>query len=293
MDVTHQTYDEQATLWNGRAGRAWVEAQDLLDQMFQPFEDLLVEAVFAGSGGQVLDVGCGSGSTTLAVARLLGARGGCIGIDISEPMIAAARARAERESTPASFIHADAQIHAFEPAGFDMIISRLGVMFFDDSVPALANLRRAARDDAELRFIAWRSAAENPFMTTAERAAAPLLPNVPARRPDAPGQFAFADKGRVYRLLEESGWAGIDIRPIDVACTLLEKELVRYLTRLGPLGLILHEADDRTRARVIETVRAAFDPYVHGAEVCFTAACWMVGARASSASTAPKEIASA
>jgi len=293
MDVARQTDDEQMKLWNGPAGRAWVEAQELLDQVLKPFEDLLVEAVSAGCGGRVLDVGCGTGSTTLAVARLLGAKGRCIGIDISDPMIAAARARAERESTPASFVRANAQIHAFEPASFDMIISRFGVMFFDDSVRAFANLRRAVRDDAEFRFVAWRGAAENPFMTTAERAAAPLLPNLPARRPNAPGQFAFADQRRVYTIMEESGWAEIDIRPIDVACTLPEKELVRYLTRLGPVGLILQEADDRTRTQVIETVRAAFDPYVHGAEVRFVAACWMVGARAPSASAAPKEAASA
>jgi len=293
MDVTHRTDDEQTRLWNGRAGRGWVEAQELLDHVLKPFEDLLVEAASAASGGRVLDVGCGTGSTTLAVARLLGATGRCIGIDISDPMIAAARARAEREGTPASFIRANAQSHAFEPASFDMIISRLGVMFFDDAVRAFANLRRAARDDAEFRFVAWRSAAENPFMTTAELAAAPLLPNLPARRPNAPGQFAFADRSRIYTILEESGWAEIDIRPIDVACTLPEKELVGYLTRLGPVGLILQEADDRTRTHVIDTARAAFDPYVHGAEVRFTAACWMISARAPSASAAPKEVASA
>lgn len=293
MDVPRQTYGEQTALWNGLAGRAWVDAQELLDQMFKPLEDLLVEAVFARSAGQVLDVGCGTGGTTLAAARLLGARGRCVGIDISEPMITAARVRAEREGTPASFLLADAKTHAFEPASFDMIISRFGVMFFDDFVQAFANLRHAARNDAELRFIAWRSAAENPFMTTAERAAAPLLPNVPARQPNAPGQFAFGDQRRVHRILQEGGWVGIDIRPIDVACTLPEKELVRYLTRLGPLGVILHEADERTRTKVIETVRAAFDPYVHGAEVRFTAACWMVGARAPSASAASKEAASA
>ncbi|PTL82685.1 class I SAM-dependent methyltransferase [Vitiosangium sp. GDMCC 1.1324] len=287
MNVASQTDDEQMALWNGPAGRAWVETQELLDQMFKPIEDLLVEAVFASSGRRVLDVGCGTGSTTLAVARLLGEKGRCTGIDISEPMLTAAQARAERQSTPASFIRANAQNHAFEPASFDMLISRFGVMFFDDPVRAFANLRRAAKDDAQMRFLAWRSPSENPFMTTAERAAAPLLPNIPARRPDAPGQFAFADQRRVHRILEESGWTEIDIRPIDVACTLPEKELVRYLTRLGPLGRILHEVDDRTRTQVIETVRAAFEPYVHGAEVRFTAACWMIGARAPSATAAP------
>lgn len=280
MDTANQAGNEQATLWNGLAGHAWVEMQELIDQILRPFEDLLVEAVSLGAGGRVLDVGCGTGTTTLAAARLVAARGHSVGIDISEPMIAAARARAAREGTAASFICANAQAHAFERANFDTFISRFGVMFFDNPIRAFANLRRAATDNADLRFVAWRSAAENPFMTTAERAAAPLLPNLPARQPDAPGQFAFANDRRVYTILEESGWAKIDIRPIDVACTLPEKELVRYVTRIGPVGRILPETDDRTRAQVIETVRGAFDPYVHGTEVRFTAACWMVRAQA-------------
>ena len=284
MNETHKVDDEQARLWNGPSGRAWVDEQGLLDQVLQPFEDLLVEAVSARSRGRVLDVGCGTGSTTLAVARLLGARGRCVGIDISEAMIGAARARAERERTTAIFIRANAQDHGFEPGSFDMILSRFGVMFFDDPVRAFANLRRAAADDAECRFIAWRSARENPFMTTAEQAAGPLLPNLPARRPGAPGQFAFADGSRVHAILKESGWGAIDVRPIDVACALPEPELVRYVTRLGPVGMALQEADDATRMRVIETVRPAFDAYVHQGEVRFVAACWMIGARPASAS---------
>lgn len=280
MDATRRTDDEQAVRWNGPAAQAWVETQALLDRMLKPFEDLLLEAVPAGRGGRVLDVGCGTGGTTLAVARRLGPGGHCVGVDISEPMITAARERAEREATPASFVRADAADHAFGPAAFDAVISRFGVMFFHDSVRAFANLRRAAGDGAGLRFIVWRGPEENPFMTTAERAAAPLLPNLPARRPDEPGQFAFADSGKVHRVLEESGWAGIDIRPVDVACTLPERELVGYFTRLGPVGQVLPEADEQTRARVVETVRAAFDPFVQGAEVRFTGACWLVDARA-------------
>lgn len=268
--------DEQTTLWNGPAGRAWIEAQQLLDQMFQRLEDMLVEEVSAASATRVLDVGCGTGGTTLAVARLLGAKGTAVGIDLSAPMIAVARARAERARTPATFVVGNAQDHVFERAEFDLLISRFGVMFFEDSVRAFANLRRAARDGAAMRFIVWRSAAENPFMTTAERAAAPFLPNLPPRTPNAPGQFAFADRGRVHSILEESGWTEIDIRPIDVTCSLPARELSRYVTRLGPVGMVLQEADERTRAKVSEAVDAAFQPYVHGEEVRFTAACWMV-----------------
>jgi SAM-dependent methyltransferase len=275
---TERHDNEQTTLWNGAAGCAWVEEQGLLDRVLAPFEDLLVEAVRASSARRVLDVGCGTGSTTVAVARLLGENGRCTGIDISEPMIAAARARAEREGAPASFVCADAQDYAFSHGSFDMVVSRFGVMFFADPVQAFTNLGRAAGDGAGLRFVAWRSAAENPFMTTAERAAAPLLPNLPPRQPDAPGQFAFADERRVARILEESGWAAIDIQPIDVPCTLPERDLVRYLSRFGPVGLALGEADPPTRARVIEAVRPAFDPYVHGEDVRYTAACWLVGA---------------
>jgi SAM-dependent methyltransferase len=280
MGEVHGMDGEQARLWNGPAGRAWVELQAVLDNMLKPFGDLVVDAVLARGTGSVLDVGCGAGATTLEAARRLGAKGHCVGVDISEPLISAARSRAEREGVLASFIRADAQTYDFEQASFDMIISRFGVMFFEDPIRAFANFRHAASRDAELRFVVWRSAAENPFMTTAERAAAPLLPNIPARRPDAPGQFAFADQHRVRRILEESGWSGINIRSVDLVCAFPEEELVGYFTRLGPVGLILQEADDRTRAYVIATVRAAFDPYVKGAKVHFNAACWLVGARA-------------
>src|SRR5262249_8510249 len=140
------------------------------------------------------------------------------------------------------------------------------------------NLRRAARGGAALRCLAWRGAAENPFMTTAERAAASLLPDLPARGPDGPGQFAFADRDRVARILADSGWSRIHIRPIDIECTFPEKELTRYVTWIGPVGRVLQQADDATRRKVVDAVRAAFDPYVHGSEVRYTAACWMVAA---------------
>ncbi|MFJ4080813.1 class I SAM-dependent methyltransferase [Streptomyces iakyrus] len=280
MDASRRTGDEQAARWNGPAGNAWVDLQELLDGMFRPFEELLVDAVAAEHAGSVLDVGCGTGGITRAVARRAGH---CVGVDVSGPMIEAARAHAEREGVAASFIQADAQEYAFEPGAFDAVVSRFGVMFFNDPVRAFGNLRSTVRDGAGLRCVVWRGPEENPFMTTAERAAAPFLPELPARRPDQPGQFAFADPERVRRILTESGWAGIDIQPVDVVCALPEKDLVTYFTRLGPLGMVLPGADERTRAEIVEAVRPAFDPFVRGTEVRYTAACWMVSARAAAA----------
>ncbi len=285
---THKADDEQMKLWNGPAGHAWVDTQHLLDRVLQPFEDLLIAAVFTGGPTPKagLDVGCGTGSTTLAAARLQGTDGHTVGIDISQPMITAAKTRSERAGFRATFICADAEMHPFEPASFDTIISRFGIMFFQNATRAFANLRRAARPDAELQFVTWRSAVENPFMTAAGRAAAPLLPELPARNPDAPGQFAFADRRRIELVLQASGWIETEIRSVDVECAFPETELIRYLTRLGPVGRILEKADERTRKQVIDSVRPAFDAYVHGAEIRFAAACWLVGASAPGASAA-------
>ncbi|GAB2668357.1 class I SAM-dependent methyltransferase [Nocardia goodfellowii] len=273
MDAKQRNEDQQSR-WNGPAGNAWVEAQHVVDAVLRPFEEILVDTARALSPRQVLDVGCGTGGTTLAVAAALGSSQ-VLGVDISEPMIAAAQARAAQHDTRATFLRADAQTHSFEP-NFDLIMSRFGVMFFENPVRAFTNLRRAAT--GELRCVVWRDVAENPFMTAAERAAAPLLPDLPARIPDAPGQFGLADGDRTARILRDSGWTDIAVDPIDVECVMPEEVLTWYFSTLGPVGMHLAGVDEATRARVVETVRPAFDPFVHGDEVRYTAACWMLSA---------------
>jgi SAM-dependent methyltransferase len=257
----------------------WVENRDLLDATFRPFETILCDAVRTASARDVLDVGCGTGSTTLAIARTVGPGGTVLGADISEPMIAAARERATAEGSAARFVVADAETHGFPPGAFDAFTSRFGVMFFNDPARAFANLHGAARAGATTALIAWRSAADNPFMTAAERAAAPFLPELPPRQP-GPGQFAFGDDAYVNGILAESGWRDIAITPLDVDCAFPAAALDHYVTRMGPIGMALREMDPGTRAKVADAVRAAFAPYLAGDKVRFTAACWMIRARA-------------
>lgn len=271
----------QHTLWNGPAGQAWVQAQPLLDGMFAPFATRLCDALPAGSAHQVLDIGCGTGAVSLALAERMRPGGHCTGVDISAAMIDSARQRARASGLNVDFIVADAQRHRFAPASMDRIVSRFGVMFFDDPVQAFSRLRQATRSAGVLHALAWRSAAENPFMTTAERAAAPLLA-LPARAPDAPGQFAFADRTRVADLLAEAGWHAIRIEPIDVHCEIPAAALPTYLALLGPVGTALRSPgiDPTLRAQVLHTVEAAFAPFIDGPQVRFTAACWELHALA-------------
>jgi SAM-dependent methyltransferase len=275
-----QANQAQAELWNGQAGLNWVEQNAMLDRLFEPFEHSLLDAVREHGAREVLDVGCGAGATTFATARGLGPEGHCTGADLSAPLIELARRRAaELGADNADFVVADAQQREFPAGAFDAVISRFGVMFFDDPVAAFANLRRAPRPNAGMACIVWRGAAENPFMTTGERAAAPLLPEAPPRNPDAPGQFAFADPDRVGAILSAAGWRDVDFQPLDVACALPGDDLETYATRLGPVGLVLPSLEADRRRAVIDAMKRGFEPYVVDGMARFTAACWMVRGR--------------
>jgi SAM-dependent methyltransferase len=280
MSVADQPNRQQATLWNTDSGHTWVEMNAVLDRMLAPFEAKLTADAFPGPGRRVLDIGCGAGATTLAMARRLGPEGHALGVDISEPLVAAARARAAAENLPASFVCADAQTHPFEPGAVDAAISRFGVMFFDDPVAAFANIRGALVSGGRLSFIAWRSPLENPFMLSAAAALAPLLPPQPPPEPAAPGQFAFADGERVRGILAASGWSGAAVSPLDLPGEVSEADLMAFAGRLGPAGRALQDADAATKVKAVEALKAAYAPYVTDGVARFATACWWVTATA-------------
>jgi len=246
MNGSTETPDNPSTLWKSVGGRNWVESQRLIDHLFKPIEGLLAKAVECQSPQRVLDIGCGTGGTTRAISCYTRSEGLATGVDISEVMIEAARQGTEKngaEKAGAEFICADAETYAFGESRYDMLVSRFGIMFFEDPIKAFQNLRRAAATDAPGLFVAWRSPQENPFMTAAARAAKSMV-TLPQQAPDAPGQFAFADHKRVESILDSAGWNYISIEPLDFKCTFPESELVGYTfadapnTETKPLKLI-------------------------------------------------------
>ncbi|WP_066907612.1 class I SAM-dependent methyltransferase [Millisia brevis] len=272
--------DEQIVAWKGPSGRAWVRKQAVLDEMFAPLAAFLVDTVTADApdARRVLDVGCGAGATTLAVAAAIGAQGGwAVGLDISEPLLTLARSRADAEGVPARFVQADIQDGPVADGAFDAVISRFGVMFFRAPVAAFTNLRLAAAPGAALRMLTWREPDANPFMTTGETAVAPLL-GLPIREPDTPGPFGLAGRDYALSVLERSGWSAADAQPIDIECRFPESELTGYLTSIGPVAPRLAQLPDDERARMVDIVRAAYEPFVEGDTVRFVAAGWLLSA---------------
>ena len=276
--MTDTANADQAAYWNDAAGRTWAELQDLLDRQLEPLGRPVMDALALRPGEQVLDIGCGCGQTTLALGARVGESGRAVGADISQPMLEIARSRSGQLSQ-VNFLAADAQTHAFEPAEFDAVYSRFGVMFFDAPVVAFANLRRAMKSGGRLAFLCWRTPAENPIMSLPARAAARFLPPSDPPTPGAPGPFALADADRVSFILSESGFSDIAVTPQDMPAggNSLE-DSVRLALRVGPLGRQLREAPAAQDA-AIAAIREAFAEHLNDGRLSLPSATWMVTAR--------------
>ena len=272
---------EQVTYWNAGASETWVRHQAKLDRQLAPLGRLALQALDPQARERVLDVGCGCGQTSLDLAQHVGDGGAVVGADISAPMLAVGRARAEAANiSQISFVQADAQVHDFGPGRFDAIFSRFGVMFFADPAAAFTNLRRALRPGGRMAFVCWRDVSLNLFMTLPMSAAAPLLPAPEGTAdPHAPGPFAFADAGRLRHLLTSAGFDAVRLTPHDQAIGGgdLDETTALALT-IGPLGRAMLE-NPHLAPQVRGRVREAIAPHLTANGVLLASASWIVTAQ--------------
>lgn len=266
--------------WNEVAGPKWVENRPKLDGLMAPITSALLEAVSARAGERVLDVGCGAGTTTLAFADKVGESGFALGIDVSRSLLSEARLRAGTAANIA-FTCADAQTHVFEPPAFDVVTSRFGIMFFQDSQAAFSNLRAAMRPGGRLVFACWQAPDANPWATFAVRAAAPFLPEWEPPDPDAPGPFRFSEDNKLSALLKRSGFSEIEVtsRSPELAVTGSVPEIVDFFSQVGPLSRAIRELNDDTRTQAIAAVAEAVQKGHDGQQIALPSAVWLVSAR--------------
>jgi SAM-dependent methyltransferase len=212
------TNADQADDWDGAGGEQWATFSDSYERLLGVFTTTLVEASKAGADDRCLDIGCGTGATTRALA-VRASRGSAVGVDVSGPMLAVARRAADDAGLDnIEFVHADAQVHPFDAAAYDLAVSRMGCMFFGDPVAAFGNIGRALKPDGRLALTVWQEEAKNGWLTEIERAINDRAAEEEAVDPVGyvPGPFSLADPARAASFLTSAGFTDVSVAPLDI-----------------------------------------------------------------------------
>lgn len=269
----------QAEAWNGYEGRHWAAHDERYDAVNGGFNEFLFDAAGIGERDRVLDIGCGNGQVTrLAAGRA--ALGGATGIDLSAPMLATARARAEAEGVAnVTFEQGDVQVFPFGEGAFDVALSRFAVMFFADPVAAFANVHRALRPGGRLAFLCMTELAGTD-LGAVFGALAPFLPTPTGA--DGTGPTSFADPARVRSVLTDAGFR-------DVTCTRVEADQVwgsdvpdaaGFIADWGPVKYHLGQVGEGTADVAREALSTALQSFETADGVRLRGAAWLVTASA-------------
>ena len=267
---------EQAELWNGRLGKAWVNVEDYIDGMMAPLSTVALEAVNAKPSDRIIDIGCGGGTTSFS----LGATGAAVwGVDISTAMIDRANEK-DNAAGNVAFSVGDAASQQYT-ADHTVVFSRFGVMFFADSVKAFANIRSALVPGGRLVFLCWQPPAANPWLSIAGAALQPFQPaDAPPPDPEAPGPFRFGVPEDTRKVLSSAGFTNIAMQPVvkDLHLGDTIDEVMRFQSNVGPLSGLLETLDESRHAEATAAVRDAFAAKADSKGINLEAATWLVTA---------------
>lgn len=275
------TNEATIAYWNGPGGEAWANNVDEQNRDLEKLGDIALDALAPAAGESALDVGCGAGTTTVALAGSVGDGGRVLGVDVSAPLLAVARRRAALVAN-VTFVQADAQTTAPLGAPFDAVFSRFGLMFFDQPEAAFANLHQATSPEGRLAFVCWQEAIANPWYLAPMTAVmgVPGIELPPPPGPEDPGPFAFADPDRVTRILLAGGWRGAELRSYtDEIVDDLDRR-VEFTLRQGRAAQALEGVADDIREAATARVRDALGAYSTDGRVRLGRAAWIVTAHA-------------
>lgn len=281
MPTREEIHEAQRVYWDGAGGDKWLRRSDDIDANVAPAQRAALATADIRAGGRVLDIGCGTGGSTLALAERVGVNGRVLALDISHAMIGVARNRAL--SLPqVECVVGDAATHAFERESFDLAFSRFGIMFFGDPPAAFANIRGALKPNGKLVFVCWRPIDENPWMRVPLRAVCKHAPRPQRPGPEDPGPFAFGDPARATRVLTAAGFATPRIEPfdfdIDLALARGLEAAVETASNVGAASAALTGQPDDVRAAAVDELRRELAPLERDGRVALAAAVWIVSA---------------
>lgn len=273
--------EPQIKYWNGPAGEKWARLVDVQDRMLGAMGSAAMDACDIRAGNTVLDVGCGSGSTSIEIASEVGDGGHVIGLDISTPMLDVGRAKLSALGiSNVQFKNQDAATYHFDEAGIDRVYSRFGVMFFADPIGAFANIRTGLKSGGRLAFVCWQAADKNPWIEIPMNVVLQYVPAPSPVEPDAPGPNAFASRDRVRNILSAAGFEDIVINPFKTAIFLgvSVPEAVETLIDVGPTSRLLKDVTEDVATRIRADLSDAIAGYHTDGGVKIDSTTWVVSA---------------
>lgn len=281
MVETAEMQADQVEFWNGPGGARWIANQDRIDTMVAKITDLLIERAAVRVGESVIDIGCGGGGTTAALARLVGNGGHVIGVDVSAPILVEAAERLIGFPN-VEMLLADAASYGFRPGTADLLFSRFGVMFFGDPLSAFANMRKALKPSGRMVFACWRLPRDNPWMVAPLEATYQHVPPLPKLGPEDPGPFSFGKPERVTRILEGAGFGAPSFEAVDFNLDLAGGRgldaAVAFALEVGPSATALDGHSQGTRDAAAESMRVFLARFQDGEAVRLQAGIWIVSA---------------
>ena len=234
---------EQGANWNSKTGQAWVNNDLKMDLHLEVITTLLFKEFETLGNKHVLDVGCGSGTTSKLLSDQVGSTGSVEGVDISRPLLELAQAKYGTIEN-IRFTNADAQSFEFKKSFYDQIVSRFGVMFFENPIAAFTNMRQSLKPNGKLNFVCWSALEENEFFILPLKIVLKYL-NKPLPNPSkAPGPLAFSNKPYLLKILQSSEFKNIKIKTVKTEMLNFDpvKEQVRFFNKMGLAARMKKEA---------------------------------------------------
>lgn len=270
---------EMAAAWDGPEGDHWVEHADRYEASSRRYREKLLRSLNLTSTSTVLDVGCGTGASTLDTGRVASA-GSVLGVDLSSQMLARGRSLASAEGLDhVRFEQADAQVHPFEVEAFDVAISHFGAMFFSDPVAGFANIRRGLRPGGRLVLLAWRELARNEWIT-AVRTALAAGRDLPSPPPGAPGPSRLADQSIATAGLREAGFGKVDFVSVDepIWFGADADDAYSFVSTFGITRGLTADLDPAVRAAALDQLRSSLKDHETSDGVQYGASAWLITA---------------
>jgi len=280
----HQPEELKPEDWAGDMGLKWLASLSLFEEMIAPIGDALLARADYQAGETVIDLGCGGGATTLAIAQAVAPSGKVMGVDISPDLVSAARERAVKSSAPnIEFTCADASTVQLADAPYDRLFSRFGSMFFEDPVSAFSNLRGLVRKGGRIDLAIWGPPRDNLWMMEMMGVVRNHV-EVPPAVPRAPGPFAFEDLEYLGEIMDGSGFTDMDVlayqglQPVGGVDATPEKAVAFALSAMAAGRLLSDKGEAILAAATSELTDVFARHHVPGKGVMMQGKAWLVSA---------------